>query len=648
MSLVNKVFLDFLRKLLELNKTLGGVKVKLSKKQLFLLACDIVLIQLALLLSFYLRFEGTLPNDFMKVYGPLIIPITVIKIGIFIFNKVYKRVWRYANINELMAIIQGISVSSAVFIGYVFFFRISFPRSIVLLDWMITLILIGGSRFLFRFFKEYKTNNYSTHATRRVLIVGAGDAGEIVLKEYMKHQELNTRIVGFIDDDVSKFNMEIHGVRVIGDRKKIPYIIEKHNIDEVVIAIPSASGLEIREIHSLCQRNDNIIVRILPGVYKIINGDVSLNQIREVQIEDLLGREPININMEEVAAYLKDKIVLITGGGGSIGSELCRQVARFNPKKLVIFDISENNIYDIDLELRRIYKDLDIVSVVGSIRDTNKLRQVFLKHCPDVIFHAAAHKHVPLMEYNPEEAVKNNIFGTYNVVRIADEFEVERFVMISTDKAVNPTNIMGATKRVAEMIVQDMSKKSKTKFVAVRFGNVLGSRGSVIPVFKKQIFSGDPVTVTHPDITRYFMTIPEASQLVIQAGALGKGGEVFVLDMGDPVKIIDLAKDLIKLSGLKVGEDIEIKITGLRPGEKLFEELLSDREGTVATKHERILIAKLDEFDTSLLKKSLDLMEKTVHSSVSRYLVRILCQLVETYKPSKLHFKEVENEKKVI
>lgn len=572
----------------------------------------------------------------MSLYGALIAPITGIKIGAFIFSNLYKKVWRYANLYELIAIIRGVTISTVIFSGYVFFFSLNFPRSIAILDWMISIFLIGGSRFVVRMWKEYRSSSILQKDARKVLIVGAGDAGEMVLKEYKKHKELNTYIVGFIDDDPAKSNLLIHDVRVLGNRSKISQVIQRHAVDEVVIAIPSASGKEIREIHKFCGSN-NVTVRILPGVFEIINGDVSLNQIREVQVEDLLGRQPVKINMEEIAAYLTGKTVLITGGGGSIGSELCRQVAKFNPNKLVIFDINENNVYDIDLELKDRYKSLDIIPIIGSIRDLSKLKDVFDRFRPDVVFHAAAHKHVPLMEHNSEEAVKNNIFGTRNVATVADEFSVERFVMISTDKAVNPTNIMGATKRVAEMIIQDMSKKSKTKFVAVRFGNVLGSRGSVIPLFKKQIAQGGPVTVTHPEINRFFMTIPEASQLVIQAGALGQGGEVFVLDMGKPVKIVDLAHDLIELSGLKVGEDIEIKITGLRPGEKLYEELLSNSEGTQATKHKRIYITRLEEIDSSLLKESLDQMNVFVQKSGSSHLVKSLVKLVATFKPSKKH-----------
>lgn len=618
--------------------------MKFNRKQIILLLCDIILIQIALFGSFILRFEGKLPPNFLAVYGPLVLPILIFKIGTFLATSVYKKIWRYANVNEIIALIQGITIGSILLIGYVFFFRLSFPRSIILIDWMLTLILIGGLRFILKVRKEYQGRNRMNTGTKKVLIVGAGDAGEIVLREFMKHPELNTQIIGFVDDDPSKKKLEIHGVKVLDNRYQIPSLVSRYSIDEVVIAIPSASGREIREIHQLCLKA-NVDVRILPGVYALIDGKISLKQIREVQVEDLLGREPVKVDMEEIAAYLTDKTILISGGAGSIGSELCRQVAKFNPKRLIIFDICENDVYDIDLELKEMFKNLDITPIIGSIREINKLRQVFQEYHPNVVFHAAAHKHVPLMEYNPAEAIKNNIFGTQNIARIADAFGVERFVMISTDKAVNPTNIMGATKRVAEMIIQDIAKRSNTKFVAVRFGNVLGSRGSVIPLFKKQILKGGPITVTHPDITRFFMTIPEASQLVIQAGAFGKGGEVFVLDMGNPVKIVDLAKDLIELSGLKVGEDIEIQITGLRPGEKLYEELLTAKEGTVTTKHSRIMIAKMDDFNPRLLHDVLEQMKQMIdNGTLPGHLIRSLVTLVATYKPSKMHEKDLEKD----
>lgn len=610
----------------------------LNKKQVILLVCDILVIQISLFMSFWLRFEGIIPKDFMAIYSALIIPITLFKVASFIFCGLYKKVWRYASITEMISICKGVVFGSILLVGYVFFLRLIFPRSIIIIDFMITLMLIGSSRMALRILKDYKNLLFKSNKPKRVIIVGAGDAGEIVVREFKRHTDSYTHIIGFIDDDPAKINLEVHGVRVLGDRNKIPELVEKHRVDEVVIALPSASGKEIRAIHRICSQTPAKI-RTLPSVYEIINGDIRLEQIREVQVEDLLGRESIQIDMNEVASYLTNKRVLITGGGGSIGSELCRQVARFKPEELIIFDIGENNVYDIDLELKNSFKDITIVPVVGSIRDKKRLIEVFQKHRPHVVFHAAAHKHVPLMEYNPAEAVKNNIFGTRNVSQVSHEFGVEKFVMISTDKAVNPTNIMGATKRVAEMIVQDMNKNSNTKFVAVRFGNVLGSRGSVIPLFKQQIAMGGPLTVTHPEITRYFMTIPEASQLVIQAGALGQGGEVFVLDMGEPVKIIDLAKDLIELSGLKVGEDIEIKITGLRPGEKLYEELLTDNEGTLTTRHERIMIAKLDDIESELLNKCLAQLEQmcSSHSASPSIWVSILVQLVATFKPSGLH-----------
>ena len=610
--------------------------MRVLKRQYLYFLSDLALMTLSFFVCFFIRFEGRLPEHFFHKYAIYIFPLIFFKIVLFLGVNLYKKVWRYANLRELVTIIQGVTISTVIFIGYVYFLRIPFPRSVIVLDWMLSIFLIGGSRLIKRLLGEFRGTVVEVADARNVLIIGAGDAGEMVLREYRKHhKEFKTRIVGFIDDDPSKWEMEIHGVPVLGNREKIPSVVARYNVEEIIIAIPSAASKEVRGIHKLCLQS-NVKVRILPGVYEIINGDVSLSQIREVQVEDLLGREPVRLDMEEIAISLRHKTVLITGGGGSIGSELCRQVCKFEPEKLLIFDIYENTVYDLELELREKFPHLNIYPVIGSIRDISRLRQVFQKYKPDVVFHAAAHKHVPMMEYNPEEAVKNNVFGTRNVAIAADEAGVERFVMISTDKAVNPTNIMGATKRVAEMIIQDLNKHSKTKFVAVRFGNVLGSRGSVIPIFQKQIAQGGPITVTHHDITRYFMTIPEACQLVLQASTLGKGGEVFVLDMGKPVKIMDLARDLIELSGLKVDEDIEIKITGLRPGEKLYEELLSDKENTLATQHERIMIARLDDVDSGLLNQSLDQLEEMVESSFPHYLVRTLVKLVATYTPSDL------------
>ena len=433
----------------------------------------------------------------------------------------------------------------------------------------------------------------------------------------------------------------MHGLKVLGNRYDIPKVIEKYAVDEVIIAMPSAPGKDIKEIYNLSVQS-NVKVMIVPGVYELINGNVNLSQIREVKVEDLLGREQVKLDIKKIARDVEGRTILVTGAGGSIGSELCRQIARFNPWRLLMLDNYENNLYYLDLELKKKYPGIEIIPIIGCIRDKERLDNLFARYRPDLVFHAAAHKHVPLMEYNPGEAVKNNIFGTRNLLEVADRYHVDKFVLISTDKAVNPTNVMGATKRVAEMLVQAMNKRSGTRFMAVRFGNVLGSNGSVIPLFQKQIAAGGPVTVTHEEVTRYFMTIPEAVQLVIQAAALGKGGEVFVLDMGEPVKIIDLAKDLIKLSGLKLGEDIDIIITGLRPGEKLYEEILHDSENNIRTEHERIFITRLEEIDDSALREALDSLWLESFKDNSLAIVRLLMELVDTYKPNRQDIKDFE------
>lgn len=424
------------------------------------------------------------------------------------------------------------------------------------------------------------------------MIIGAGSAGSMIIKELKQHDELLSEPVCIIDDDPSKHNFSIHGIPIMGGRDIIKKVAEEMKVAEMIIALPSASRENISEILKICKET-KCKLKTLPGLYELIGDRVSIKQVRDVSIEDLLGRDEVYLKTAEISGYLEGEVVLITGAGGSIGSELCRQIAKFKPKKMLIFDIYENNAFDLQNELSRTFKNkLNFEVIIGSVRDKPRLEEVFAKYRPRVVFHAAAHKHVPLMEANPIEAIKNNIFGTLNVAQCADEFNVKRFVMISTDKAVNPTNVMGATKRMAEMIIQTLDKQSKTEFVAVRFGNVLGSNGSALPLFKKQIDAGGPITVTHPDITRFFMTIPEASRLIIQAGALAKGGEIFILDMGKPIKIVDLVKDLIRLSGYKQDRDIEIEFIGLRPGEKLHEELLLSEEGVKNTRHESIFVAK--------------------------------------------------------
>mgnify|MGYP006294608631 FL=1 len=610
---------------------------KLYKKSR-LIVVDLFLLNLALIISFMLRFDGLWSNYFNPTY---LLVVTVIGGIILYFSNLYNRMWKYASIAELRSVIKVSVLINLVFVIYIFFFQVSFPRSILVMNGILDVFFLGGLRFALRMIKDYLNHQNRLGAKKNVLIVGAGDAAEMIVREMNKHPELNKEIVALVDDNPSKVGLEIHGRRVMGDRYDIPQLLDKYNVDEVIIAIPSADGSEVKEIYELSNK-DGVEVNIVPGVFEILNGDVNLNQIREVKVEDLLRRDQVDLNTEEICSYITNKTVIVTGGAGSIGSELCRQIARFDPEKLIIFDINENDTYFLERELNEEHDNLNLIPIIGSIRDRDKLLQTFKYYQPDVVFHAAAHKHVPLMEHNPEEAIKNNILGTKNVADMANEFNINRFVLVSTDKAVNPTNVMGASKRVAEMIIQQYSKNSKTKFMAVRFGNVLGSNGSVIPIFKKQIAEGGPVTVTHPDVTRYFMTIPEAVQLVIQAGSLGDGGEVFVLDMGEPVKIMELAEDLIELSGLKVGQDIDIEIVGLRPGEKLYEELLNDNEDNIATKHKRIFISNLHKIDSNKLYKSLNRLDNLIDKGKVSAIIKELEDIVGTYQPNRDNVMEVD------
>ncbi|RAK12537.1 FlaA1/EpsC-like NDP-sugar epimerase [Halanaerobium saccharolyticum] len=614
--------------------------LKLYKKPR-LIIIDLALVNLAVLFSFILRFDEAWMQYFRIEY---LLAITVISFFVLYFSALYNKMWQYASMSELYSIFKATIVINIIFVIYIYFFRVSFPRSIIAINLMSDIFLLGGMRFGLRLLKDHLNRNQTHKSQSRVLIIGAGDAAEMIIREMQKHPEIGKRIVGLVDDDPAKQSLEIHGNRVLGKSSKIPQLIEEYDVDEVIIAIPSADGKTIKRFYELSNKKE-VKVEIVPGVYEILKGDVSLNQIREVKVEDLLRRDQVDLITDEISDYLQDKTVLVSGGGGSIGSELCRQVAKFNPKKIIIFDINENTTYFLERDLRDKYPNLDLVSIIGSIRDKNKLEKVFGDHSPDVVFHAAAHKHVPLMETSPEEAIKNNILGTRNLAETAAKFKIDRFVLISTDKAVNPTNVMGASKRAAEMVVQTINKKSETKFMAVRFGNVLGSQGSVIPLFKKQIADGGPLTVTHKDITRYFMTIPEASQLVIQAGALGKGGEVFVLDMGEPVKIMELAEDLISLSGLTPYEDIDIEVIGLRPGEKLYEELLCDTEDNLPTEHERIFINNLEAVDQEFLNKHLKRLTKLAEKSAGSEIVAALVDLVETYQPRRDNVKKIDFKK---
>ncbi|MDW7650630.1 MAG: nucleoside-diphosphate sugar epimerase/dehydratase [Bacillota bacterium] len=582
------------------------MELKINRRQIFLIAIDAFLVAASLYLALLLRFDFQMREPYDLRYQELITAIVIIRILTFYLAGLYRRLWQHASIEELNAVVLAVTISSFFIFLYTNLVDMPLPRSVYIISWVLNIASVGGIRFSLRWFRHNRHTCRIKDAVSRVLIIGAGSSGAIVVTELQRHFSTRKKLpVGFVDDDPAKQRCAVHGVKVLGTRQDIPDLVRQHNIDEIIIAIPTASRTEISELTRICSQVA-VKVNILPGVYDIINGDVSISKMRAVQIEDLLGREEVKTDLQEIAGYLMNETVLITGAGGSIGSELCRQVAQHGPEKIILFDHTENNVYDIEMEMHRTCSDCNLVPIVADVRDPDRIEWVFEKHNPTVIFHAAAHKHVPLMEVNREEAIKNNIFGTKNVAEAAHRHNAKSFLLISTDKAVNPTSVMGATKRVAEMVIQSLAKKSNTRYCAVRFGNVLGSRGSVIPLFTKQIEGGGPVTVTHPDMTRYFMTIPEAVQLVIQAGAMGKKGEIFVLDMGEPVKIKDLAHDLIRLSGFEPEQDIKIIYTGMRPGEKMFEEVLTDEEGTKSTKHERIFVAKATDTGNSAFCKELD------------------------------------------
>lgn len=561
-----------------------------SRRIMLLIILDIAIVAFSIYSSYYFRFDGRIPveyGDQLWIYAVISALIGTVSMVNF---KLYNRIWQYASVGEIVSILKAVSVGCI--ISYLLTWGISgrtVPLSVFLRTYETILLLMGGSRFMWRM---YRDNYYKKKQGQgRAMIIGAGDCGSFIAKE-LKHNPASTLYpVLFIDDNPAKHNKQIYGIIVAGGRDQILKEVVERKITDIILAIPSAPREEVSKIIDICKQT-RVTLKIIPRLNDVIHGKVTLNEIRNVEVEDLLGRDPVHVDLQGIADYVSNKTVLITGAGGSIGSELCRQIAPYQPAKLLLLGHGENSIYHIENELRRMFPQVAIESIIADVQDKTRIYKVFEEFRPKVVFHAAAHKHVPLMEKNPSEAVKNNVFGTRNVADAADHYGVERFVLISTDKAVNPTSIMGATKRIAEMYIQSLGRSSKTIFAAVRFGNVLGSRGSVIPYFKEQIARGGPVSVTHPEMIRYFMTIPEASQLVIQAGAYAKGGEVFVLDMGQPVKILDLARDLIRLSGLQPDIDIKIEYTGIRPGEKLYEELLTDEEGLTSTLHNRIFIGK--------------------------------------------------------
>lgn len=564
--------------------------LKPNFRNIVLVIIDAILINLAVYSALLFRFDAHIPVKYIDAFITLSPIFTFLGLAFLMGLNLYSRIWEYASIGEMIAILRATtaSIGSAIVIIYTFELQ-GLPRSVYVGTWVMMNALIGASRISWRLFKD-RCLIHTEKQARRILIVGAGDAGAILAREIQSNTKLNMKVVGFVDDDRAKRRQFLYGVPVLGDRSRIPVLVRNLAVEEVIIAIPSAPGSVVRCILDIC-KGTNSRVRILPGIYQSIKGRMVTN-LRNVQMDDLLYREPIETDLNEIAGYIGDKTILITGAGGSIGSELCRQVLSLGPAKLVMVDNCENNLFDIETEMHTMKAVTEICPELKDVKHKDKMERIFKKYSPNVVFHAAAYKHVPMMERHPDEAIGNNVIGTRNVAELADKYKVDTFILVSTDKAVNPTSVMGASKCLAELIVKDIGRNSKTKFAAVRFGNVLGSRGSVIPTFIKQIESGGPLTVTHPEMRRYFMTIPEAVQLIIQAGAMAENGEIFVLDMGDMVKIDDLARDLIYLSGRELGRDLEIIYTGIRPGEKLYEELFTDREGMGATKHERIFISQ--------------------------------------------------------
>lgn len=596
-----------------------------------LLIVDVITIIGVALISLLIRFDGYITPHYMQQMVDAL-PIMVISYIVMLLSMhLYTRIWRYAGMREMVAVLIATTLGAGLFYTGMYVFDKSLPRSIYLISWILSTGVIGIGRMVLHYIAMRYGGKQSTDADMvNTLIIGAGDAGATIAREIERYHKRSRKVIGFIDDDEAKFNRLMGGVRILGNRHDIPSIVKENKVKEIIIAMPSVTRNEIRNIMEICSPL-KCKVNTLPGMYQLLDDEVLVSHLHPVSIEDLLERDEVRLDMDIVEHYIRDKVVLVTGAGGSIGSEICRQIMRVGPKMLLLLGHGENSIYLINQELKNIYIDGPIIPIIADIRDKQQLDQIFTQYNPQVVFHAAAHKHVPLMEIQPMAAVLNNIYGTRNVADVAGRHGVERFVMISTDKAVNPTSVMGATKRVAEKVIISMNDTYDTKYITVRFGNVLGSRGSVIPLFKKQIEAGGPVTVTDPEMTRYFMTIPEASQLVLQAGAMGKGGEVFLLDMGEPVKIIDLARNMIRLSGLEPDKDIHIKITGLRPGEKKYEELLTSEEGTNRTNHTKIFEAALETVDRDWLMKKIGTFDSC---ETDMDVIGVLQDIIPTYTPN--------------
>ena len=604
--------------------------LKLIRDKLKLLLIDAIILAVMPIMAVLLRFEGEIPAAEFDIIRTGLPWMVLLSLAVFYFYGMYHRIWHYARMRDLIAIVGAVTLSQAAIFILTVLLSIAIPRSVMIITWLLDLGAIGASRLMFKINLDLVTE--SKGGRENLLIVGAGDAGAMLARELEQNDAATISIVGFVDDDEKKQKGRLAGFPILGTTRDLPAVVRKHKIDTIVIAIPSADGDAVRRIDRQC-RKTGANVRIMPGIYEMISGDAGMGELREIRLEDLLRRDPIQLDFDQITGYIAGKTVLITGAGGSIGSELSRQISRVGAKEIILLGRGENSIYEIHQELKRKFPDQTYHTVIANITDRDRMERIFKRFQPQVVFHAAAHKHVPLMEIQPEEAVKNNVFGTKNVAELADENQAEIFVLISTDKAVNPTSVMGATKRTAELVLQEINQHSNTKFVTVRFGNVLGSRGSVVPLFEKQIAAGGPVTVTHKEMTRFFMTIPEAVQLVLQAGSQAEGGEVFLFDMGKPVKINDMAEDLIRLHGLTPGRDIKIVYTGLRPGEKLYEELLTSEEGTTSTKHKKIFKARIQPMDGAKLKQNLQILKNNTDREI---ILKTLKNMIPTYKSKQL------------
>ena len=615
-------------------------RMQRQSRAVILVFADVLSISASYFAALMLRFDfiySNIPSEYLEGYIRSLPYWLIVTVATFYILRLYHSVWSFAGVSELIRMVAAYLILIPFYVGGCLVMDLSMPRSFYFIGYIVSFCLTIGVRFSYRLLRAYLERVRSIGSPKeRVMIIGGGSAGQILIREFLNSHWLNTKVCCVVDDNPYKKGKLINGVTIEGDRHDIPALVEKHHIDRIIFAIPTASVQERKEILNIC-KECGCKLQTIPGIYQLVNEEVSVSKLRDVEITDLLGREQLQVNNDEILKMISQKTVLVTGGGGSIGSELCRQIAGHEPKRLIIFDIYENNAYAIQQELIRNYPGLNLVTLIGSVRNKNRIRYVMKTYRPDVVFHAAAHKHVPLMEDSPNEAIKNNVLGTYKTAVAAAKYGVKKFVLISTDKAVNPTNIMGASKRLCEMVVQMMNRKSSdTDFVAVRFGNVLGSNGSVIPLFKRQIASGGPVTVTDKRIIRYFMTIPEAVSLVLQASYYAKGGEIFVLDMGEPVKIDDMARNLIRLSGYTPDVDIKIVYTGLRPGEKLYEELLMDEEGLQETENKMIHIGKPIDMDDAWFEQKLKELDKASYDEVSD-MKRIVAQIVPTYRPDLTH-----------